>query len=61
MLHAILNEQLYPFIVCVFIITIIRVRRLREEGHMSKSVHVCVFYDLELLRYGLSSAIKQQL
>ena len=28
---------------------------LRERGCMSKSVYVCVFHDLELLRYICSS------
>ena len=36
----------------------IRVRRLREKGHMSKSVYVCVFHDLELLKYVLRCAIE---
>ena len=35
--------------------------RLRERGHISKSVYVHVFHDLELLRYVLHCAIKQQL
>ena len=44
-----------------FAITIIRVCRLRERGRMSKSVYVCVFHDLELLRYVLRCAIERQL
>ena len=39
----------------------ISVCRLRERGHISKSVYVCVFNDLELLRYVLRCAIKRQL
>ena len=39
----------------------ISVRRSRERGRMSKSVYVCVFSFLELLRYVLHCAIKQQL
>ena len=46
-----------------------RLYRLRDRGHMSKSVYVRVFksvyvrvfYDLELLRYVLSCAIERQL
>ena len=36
----------------------ISVCRLRERGRMSRSVYVCVFHDLELLRYVLRCAIK---
>ena len=36
----------------------IGVCRLRERGHMSKSVYVCVFHDLNLLSYFLRCAIK---
>ena len=39
----------------------ISVCRLRERGHMSKSVYVRVVHDLELLRYVLRCAIEQQL
>ena len=39
----------------------ISVCRLRERGRMSKSVRVCVFHDLELLRYVLGCTIEQQL
>ena len=39
----------------------ISVCRLRERGCMSKGVHVRVFHDLELLRYGLRCAIERQL
>ena len=39
----------------------ISVCRWRERGHMSKSVYVRVFHDLELLRYVLRCAIEQQL
>ena len=39
----------------------ISVCRLRERGHMSKSVYVRVFHDLELLRYVLRCAIERQL
>ena len=35
--------------------------RLRERGLISKSVYVCVFNDLELLRYVLRCAIEWQL
>ena len=35
--------------------------RLRERGHMSKSVYMHVFHDLELLRYVLRYAIERQL
>ena len=35
----------------------ISVCRLRERGRMSKSVYVCVFHDLELLRYVLHCAV----
>ena len=37
---------------------VISVCRLRERGHMSKSVYVRVFHDLELLRYVLHCAIE---
>ena len=40
---------------------VISVCRLRERGHMSKSVYVRVVHDLELLRYVLHCAIKRQL
>ena len=36
----------------------ISVCRLRERGHMSKSVYVHVVHDLELLRYVLHCAIE---
>ena len=36
----------------------ISVCRLRVRGSMSKSVYVCVFHDLELLRCILRCAIK---
>ena len=39
----------------------ISVCRMRERGHMSKSVYVRVFHDLELLKYVLRCAIGQQL
>ena len=39
----------------------ISVCRLRERGHMSKSVYVRVFHDLELLRYVLRCEIERQL
>ena len=39
----------------------INVCRLREKGHMSKSVHVRVVHDLGLLRYVLRCAIERQL
>ena len=39
----------------------ISVCRLGERGRISKSVYVCVFNDLELLRYVLRCAIKRQL
>ena len=39
----------------------ISVCRLRERGHMFKSVYVCVVHDLELLRYVLRCVIEQQL
>ena len=39
----------------------ISVCRLRERGHMSKSMYVRVLYDLELLRYVLRCAIERQL
>ena len=39
----------------------ISVCRLREMGRMSKSVHVRVFHDLQLLRYVLRCAIERQL
>jgi len=39
----------------------VSVCRLRERGCMSKSVYVCVFHDLELLRYVLCCGIKRQL
>ena len=39
----------------------ISVYRLRERGHISQSVYVRVFSFLELLRYVLHCAIKQQL
>ena len=39
----------------------ISVRRLRERGRMSKSGHVRVFHELDLLRYVLRCAIGQQL
>ena len=39
----------------------ISVCRFREKGHMSKSVYVRVFHDLELLRYVLCCAIERQL
>ena len=40
----------------------ISVCRLRERGHMSKSVYVhCVFHDLELLRYILRCVLERQL
>ena len=39
----------------------ISVCRLRERGRMSKSVHVRVVHDLELLRYVLRCAIERQL
>ena len=35
----------------------ISVCRLRERGHMSKSVYVHVFHDLDILRYVLRCAI----
>ena len=35
--------------------------RLRQMRRMSKSVYVCVFHDLELLRYVLCCAIRRQL
>ena len=35
--------------------------RLRERGHMSKSVYVRVFNDLELLSYVLRCATERQL
>ena len=38
----------------------ISVCRLRERGHMSKSVYVCVFHDLEVLRYVLRCSIERQ-
>ena len=40
---------------------VISVCRLRERGHMSKSVYVHVFNDLDLLRYVLRCVIEQQL
>ena len=39
----------------------ISVCKLRERGHMSKSVYVRVFHDLELLRDVLRCAIERQL
>ena len=39
----------------------ISVCRLRERQHMSKSVDVRVFHDLELLRYVLRCAIERRL
>ena len=36
----------------------ISVCRLRERGHMSKSVYVCVVHDLESLSYVLRCAIE---
>ena len=39
----------------------ISVCRLRERGCMSKSVHVRVFNDLDLLSYVLRRAIERQL
>ena len=36
----------------------ISVCRLRERGHMFKSVYVCVVHDLELLRYVLHCVIE---
>ena len=35
--------------------------RLRERGHVTKSVYVRVFHDLELLRYVLRCVIERQL
>ena len=39
----------------------ISVCSLRERGHISKSMYVCVFHDLELLRYVLCCVIERQL
>ena len=39
----------------------VSVCRLRERGRMSTSVYVCVFHDLELLKYVLRCAIEWQL
>ena len=38
----------------------ISVCRLRERGHMPKSVYVRVVHDLEVLRYVLRCAIERQ-
>ena len=42
------------------LLQIISVCRLRERGHMSKSVYVRVVHDLELLRYVLRCAVERQ-
>ena len=39
----------------------ISVCSLRERGHMSKSVYVCVFHGLELLRHVLHCVIGRQI
>ena len=45
----------------LYITITISVCILRERGHMSKSVYVRVFHDLELLKYVLRCAIERQL
>ena len=47
--------------VFVCVVVVVSVCRLRERGHMSESVYVPVFHDLELLRCVLCCAIERQL
>ena len=55
-----MEKALFQVILGLLLLSI-SVCRLRERGRMSKSVYVHVVHDLELLRYVLCCAIKQQL
>ena len=54
------EKALFQVILGLLLLSI-SVYRLRERGHMSKSVCVLVVHDLELLRYVLLCAIELQL
>ena len=45
------TEKVLFQLILVLLLLSINVCRLRERGHMSKSVYVRVVHDLELLRY----------
>ena len=54
------EKALFQVILGLLLLSI-SICRLRERGHMSKSVYVRVVHDLELLRYVLRCAIERQL